>query len=512
MAVARSKVRAIDSDMSSQRPAFNPDLVKAPEAKKKTPLKGPLTVSQVTAIVQRAILDAVPATIHVVGEVSNFKRHSSGHLYFTLKDNSSELSCVMWRSDAARLKFDPENGLEVIASGAVEVFERAGRYQLYTRKLEPKGVGALDLAFRQLCEKLKQEGLFDHNTKKPLPPFPTRIAIVTSPTGAAIADMIRTIQRRYPCVHVLVHAVRVQGETAAGEIASAIRSINRNSKNLGGIDLMIVGRGGGSIEDLWAFNEEVVARAIFASHIPVISAVGHEVDFSVADLVADVRAATPTAAAELAVPELEEVAAGLTGLARRIARATQTHAELATTRVNGAAQKAPLKNPLDLIRRREQILDELEHRMTRTESTQLHDLRKRIENVETTVQRIAPHAYLAKTGGALRDASYRLRWAIDGRMRDAFQKLRHLALTLPATTSHRFDLSREKVRTAETVLGAVSHKSVLGRGFSITRIKKGGKVLRSVKDLTDRQRLITHLADGDVETETVNINQMELFD
>jgi exodeoxyribonuclease VII large subunit len=500
------------SNMSAQRPAFNPDLVKTPKAVKNPPPKGPLTVSQVTTIVQRAIQGAIPATIHVVGEVSNFKRHSSGHLYFTLKDNSSELSCVMWRSDAARLKFDPEDGLEIIASGTVEVFERAGRYQLYTRKLEPKGVGALELAFRKLCEKLKREGLFDHEHKKPLPPYPKRIAIVTSPTGAAIADMIRTIQRRYPCVHVLIYPVRVQGDSASGEIASAIRAVNRNSAYLGEIDLMIVGRGGGSIEDLWAFNEEVVARAMFASKIPIISAVGHEVDFSVADLVADVRAATPTAAAELAVPELAEVVAGLDAIAKRIARATRSRTEQASTRVEAATHKAPLQDPLNLVRRREQVLDELEHRMTRNESAQMHGMRRRVEKAETIVQRIAPHAYLAKTGGALRDASHRLQWAINARLRDASQKVRHLTLTLPATASHRFDLARQQVHTAETVLGAVSHKSVLGRGFSITRIKKGGKVLRSIKDLSDRQRLITQLADGEVETETINIHQLELFD
>lgn len=498
--------------MTSQRPPFDPNLVPSPRAEAKNAPKGPLTVSQVTALVQRAIQSAIPRTIHVVGEISNFKRHGSGHLYFTLKDSSTELSCVMWRSDAARLKFDPHDGLEVIASGTVEVFERAGRYQLYARKLEPKGVGTLELAFRKLCERLKKEGLFDQEHKKPLPPFPTRIAVVTSPTGAAIGDVIRTLARRYPCLHVLVFPVRVQGDGAAAEIAGAIRAINRNGANLGGVDLMIVGRGGGSIEDLWAFNEEVVARAILASKIPVISAVGHEVDITIADLVADVRAATPTAAAEIAVPELLEVIAGLSALARRIAQGARTRAELAAARVDAAIHKAPLRNPLDLIRHREQVLDEITLRMTRTQSAQTHDLRGRIERAEAIVQRIAPHAYLAQTGGALRDASYRLKWAINGRMGDASQKLRPLALTVAATASHRFDLAQEKVRSAEIVLGAVSHKSVLGRGFSITRLKKGRKVVRSVKDLSDRQRLITQLADGEVETETVNIHQMELFD
>ncbi|MDO8631193.1 MAG: exodeoxyribonuclease VII large subunit, partial [Phycisphaerales bacterium] len=294
-----------------KREPFNPDLIPRRADEHRAALAGPLTVSQLTSLIKRAIQDSLPATVHVVGEISNFKRHASGHLYLTLKDAGSELACVMWRADAAKLKFSPEDGLEVIATGGVEVFERAGRYQLYIRRLEPRGVGALELAFRQLCAKLEKEGLFDPRRKKPLPRFPRRIVLVTSPTGAAVADMIRTIERRFPCVHVLVYPVRVQGDGAAAEIASAVRSVNSNAERLGGVDLMIVGRGGGSLEDLWAFNEEIVARAIFASSVPIISAVGHEVDVTIADLAADVRAATPTAAAEIAVPVLDELLSGL---------------------------------------------------------------------------------------------------------------------------------------------------------------------------------------------------------
>ncbi len=287
------------------RQPFNPDLVKVPDDEKHRYGTEPISVSQLTAMVKRAIEETLPSTLHVVGEISNFKRHSSGHLYLTLKDRASELSCVMWRSAAAKLPFGPEDGLEVIATGRVEVFERSGRYQLYIRKLEPRGVGALELAFRQLRERLSDAGLFAEKHKRPIPRYPRRIAIVTSPTGAAIADMLRTIKRRYPCVHILVHPVRVQGPGAAQEIAAAIRRVNACAERLGGIDSMIVGRGGGSLEDLWPFNEETVARAIHASRIPIISGVGHEVDVTIADLVADVRAATPTAAAELAAPVLE---------------------------------------------------------------------------------------------------------------------------------------------------------------------------------------------------------------
>ena len=203
----------------ARRP-FDPNLIEVPSDEGALAAgRGQLTVSQVTALVKQALESALPRTIHVVGEISNFKRHSSGHLYLTLKDRFSELSCVMWRSAAERLKFSPTDGLEVIATGKIEVFERAGRYQLYIRKLEPRGVGALELAFRQLCEKLSREGLFDEGRKRPIPTYPERIALVTSPTGAALADMLRTIQRRYPCLHVLIHPVRVHGPGAAEEIA-----------------------------------------------------------------------------------------------------------------------------------------------------------------------------------------------------------------------------------------------------------------------------------------------------
>lgn len=496
--------------MSPQRLPFDPDRVRTPSAK--TPPKGPLTVSQITALVQNAIQSALPGTVHVVGEISNFKRHDSGHLYFTLKDNTSELSCVMWRSDAARLRFDPHDGLEVIASGTLDVFERAGRYQLYARRLQPKGIGELELAFRRLCENLKRQGLFDPAHKKKLPPFPTRIAIVTSPTGAAVADIIRTLDRRFPGLHLLVYPVRVQGNGAATEIAEAIRLINANGERLGGIDLIITGRGGGSLEDLWAFNEESVARAIFASAIPVISAVGHEVDLTVADLVADVRAATPTAAAELAVSERNEWIDELTTLTGRIKRATQNHKNLSASRLVAATSKPLLRNPLDLVHRREQILDELTYRMTRYKSARIHATRQRIDRAEAIIRHIAPHAYLSRIAGNLREVVYRLNWAIHKQKHDADQKLQRLAETIPTIASHRFDLARGKVGSLKTVLTAVSHKSVLQRGFSITRLKKDRTVVRSVKNLTDRRRLITQLTDGEIESETVNVHQMELFD
>ncbi len=501
-----------------------------------TPHQRPaLTVSQLTARIKQAIAGALPGTVYVVGEISNLKRHNSGHLYLTLKDAASELSCVMWRSDAARLRFTPQDGLEVIATGQVEVFERAGRYQLYVRNLEPRGVGALELAFRQLCEKLKKQGFFEAARKRKLPRFPQRIAIITSPTGAAIRDILRTIERRFPCLTPLVYPVRVQGPGAAAEIAAAITVLNANAARLGGIDLIIVGRGGGSLEDLWAFNEEIVAQAIFASTIPVVSAVGHEVDVTIADLVADVRAATPTAAAELITPVLHELLDYVASLALRLGRCVRGKSELAETRFRAVLQREPFREPEVLIRRREQVLDELAGRAWRSLSARLASLRRRIDGAEAVVQRIAPHAYLLRTGARLRDAEHTLRLAMHRRLSAgqtaAMGLSRRLALASPAHRlprlgdrigqlderlasgmRNRLKLLAERIRSQEQLLGAVSHESVLARGFSITRLKKGRKILRSLKEVADGERLLTQLSDGEFESEARNIKQKALFE
>lgn len=496
---------------------------------------GVLTVSQLTTRIKLAIQSAFPATVHVVGEISNFKRHTSGHIYLTLKDQSSELAGVMWRSEAAKLKFTPKDGLEVVASGTVEVFERAGRYQLYIRKLEPRGIGALELAFRQLREKLQKEGLFEPQHKKPLPAFPRRIALVTSPTGAALADLLRTIERRYPCVDVLVYPVRVQGDGASVEIAAAIRTVNAHAAQLGGVDVMIVGRGGGSLEDLWAFNEETVARAIFASRIPIISAVGHEVDVTIADLVADLRAATPTAAAELAVPVMEDVLDRLRSQELRVWRAIRASVELGATRLNGVLKREPLRDAMAVVRRREQIVDEWANRQQRSLVSRFHAARRSLDALEPVVRRIAPHNYLLRTGVILRDAEHALQWSVSRRLTGcrAFvtdyegrldrtspanrvqrlaEQVARLGTSLPTALAQRLTLLNQRLASQEALLAAVSHQNVMARGFSITRLKKSRKIVRSVAELTDRQRLVTQVSDGEFESEARNIEQMDLFE
>jgi exodeoxyribonuclease VII large subunit len=265
------------------------------------------TVSQVTSLIKAALEEAMPAKMVVAGEISDWKIHySSGHCYFSLKDESAVLPCVMWASDFKDVKFRPENGLAVLAKGFIDVYPPQGKYQFYVERLEPAGVGALQLAFEQMRKRLQAEGLFDEKHKRPLPKYPMRIGILTSESGAALYDIKDSIHNRWPCARLFLYPVPVQGEGAAEEIAAALRYVNRHNNKLK-LNVLIVGRGGGSLEDLWAFNEEVLARAIFASKIPIISAVGHEVDITIADLVADARASTPTKACVIAVPDIKEV-------------------------------------------------------------------------------------------------------------------------------------------------------------------------------------------------------------
>ena len=282
-----------------------------------------LTVSELTQLV-RATLEAAFPAVAVVGEVSNFHKHASGHMYFSLKDEKSQVRAVMWRSDAARLKFAIKDGQQLVCRGRINVYEARGEYQLVVESAEPKGKGALQLAFEQLKEKLRAEGLFEPARKRTLPLLPQRIGIVTSPKGAALIDILRTLERRFARLEVLIYPARVQGEGAAAQIVAGLEALGRVGAGGPGpegaasrLDAIIVGRGGGSIEDLWAFNEETVARAIAASPVPVISAVGHEVDFTIADFVAGIRASTPTAAAEMVVDTEQAFVERIDNLERR---------------------------------------------------------------------------------------------------------------------------------------------------------------------------------------------------
>ncbi|GER66133.1 exodeoxyribonuclease 7 large subunit [Weizmannia acidilactici] len=315
-----------------------------------------LTVQTLTKYIKRKF-DADPylADIYVKGEISNFKRHTSGHMYFTLKDERARILAVMFSSANRFLKFNPENGMKVLVRASVSVYEAGGSYQLYVKGMQPDGIGALYLAYEQLKDKLEKEGLFAKEKKRPIPAYPKVVGVVTSPTGAAVRDIITTIRRRFPVVKIILHPALVQGENAAPSIVKAIEEANR----LGKADVLIVGRGGGSIEELWAFNEEMTARAIAASTIPVISAVGHETDFTIADFAADLRAPTPTAAAELAVPHIDEVREKILNMQARLLRSVREKVRHESSRLAYLERSPALKNPYRLIRQQMEQADRL---------------------------------------------------------------------------------------------------------------------------------------------------------
>ncbi len=317
-------------------------------------------VSEVNSRIKNLLdMDAELGSIYVRGEISNYKVYPSGHHYFTMKDQEGALRCVMFRSSAVKLRFRPENGMNVIAHGRITVFPRDGAYQLYCSSLTPDGVGDLHVAFEQLKEKLFKEGLFDESFKKPIPEFPERVAVITSSAGAAVRDIIRVSGKRWPMAKIIVLPVRVQGEEAPAEIAGAIRYANRY--NVG--DVIITGRGGGSIEDLWAFNDEQVARAIFESEIPVISAVGHEPDVTISDFVADLRAATPSNAAELCVPDKEEIAGWLENMEKRAVQAEAGRLAALRNRLRELSERRVLSDPVNYIDDKRVLLDYVRERL-----------------------------------------------------------------------------------------------------------------------------------------------------
>jgi len=340
----------------------------------------------------KMLLETTIPVVWVEGEISNLKFHTSGHLYFSLKDKDSQINGVMWRSRNVGLFFTPQDGMKVLALGKVTVYEKRGYYQFDVIKMQPAGIGELQLAFEQLKNKLQEEGLFDEEFKKPIPQYPESIGIVTSPTGAAIQDLLNILNRRFPGIEIVLKPVKVQGEGAASEIAAAIDEFNAYGK----VDVLIVGRGGGSLEDLWAFNEEVVARAIFRSKIPVISAVGHEIDFSISDFVADLRAPTPSAAAELAVPDRNE-------LLNRIGQYRKTMFEISASLIQNQRDRLKsltgsysfLKTP-DLVRQYQQRLDELIHSMHLTLNHQFNLVSQKLTSLSHRLQALAPQSVLKR--------------------------------------------------------------------------------------------------------------------
>ena len=404
-------------------------------------------VSEVNGLI-KDLIDGTPqlSGLYIRGELSNYKIYPSGHHYFTLKDGQSALRCVMFKSSAMKLRFRPENGMQAVVFGRISVFPRDGAYQLYCTQLSPDGVGDLYVAFEQLKQKLQQEGLFDPAHKKPLPPYPQRIAIVTSGAGAAVHDMIRILRRRYPIAKVLLLPVRVQGAEAPPEIVGAIRYANR--WKLG--DVLITGRGGGSMEDLWAFNEEIVARAIYDSDIPVISAVGHEPDVTIADFAADLRAATPSNAAELAVPDQNEVYASLLGAGQRLEQAVRQRLLRERQGLERLAQSRVMTEPQVYFQDKSLVLDHLSQRLGSSMVSRLFQLRVRSA-------------------------------ALDKDLRRGLEKC--------------LSGKQERFARLAAALDAMSPLKVLGRGYSIAQKGDGG-VISSVRSVQSGERFSLRLSDG----------------
>ena len=409
-------------------------------------------VSELTRLIKSALEHEFGA-IWLEGELSNVRRPASGHMYFTIKDENSQISGVMFRGSQGGLKFRPEDGVLVRVYGEITVYERGGNYQIIVRRMEESGKGALQARFEALKKKLQEEGLFDEERKKALPLLPRHVGVVTSATGAAIRDILNVIGRRFSNLHILLAPVKVQGEGAAGEVAAAIDMLNAR----GGLDVMIVGRGGGSIEDLWCFNEEEVARAIARSEIPVISAVGHEIDFTISDFVADLRAPTPSAAAELVVGRKDEFEEMLSSFAGRLARACRERVLEARNGLLAAAGSYVFREPANLVRQYLQRLDALQMRME--------------------------HELVAGATGVRR--------ALD-----------EFGVRMVHCVDLRRAGGRQDIRRLRTQLKALSPLGVLSRGYSIT-CDDGGKVIRNAKDVRKGQRVVTRVARGTFESEVI---------
>lgn len=407
------------------------------------------SVTEITREIKRVIRDGF-GVLWVEGEISGYKHHSSGHHYFTLKDAGAQLSCVMWRGSAARLNFRPADGVAVQAWGNLDVYESSGRYQLIVTLLRPTGIGDLQRAFEALKVRLKADGLFALERKRELPAYPERVGVVTSADGAAWHDMHTVAMRRWPAAELRLAPVAVQGTGAAAEIAAAISKFSEDDW----AEVIVTGRGGGSLEDLWAFNEEVVARAIFNSRIPVVSAVGHEVDFTIADFVADVRAPTPSAAMEILLPDRAEVAETIVGLKLRLARLRTEHLRDLRRRIARLAEHWALRQPVNLVNMAQQRIDEQRLRLSTAFGRLLRERSRSVARVQELLHLFRPQAVLQRgyaivrdnAGAVVRDADA---LAMHDRLRIAFARggvVARVEVTFPENRKHEPPQSEHKIK------------------------------------------------------------------
>ncbi|CRK84067.1 exodeoxyribonuclease VII large subunit [Neobacillus massiliamazoniensis] len=438
-----------------------------------------LSVTALTKYIKRKF-DADPhlVDIHVRGEISNFKQHSSGHMYFTLKDEKARILAVMFSSQSRFMKFSPKNGMKVIVKGDITVYEPSGQYQIYIKEMQPDGIGELFLAYEQLKKRLEQEGLFARERKKPIPLYPKTVGVITSPTGAAIRDIITTIKRRFPITKILVFPALVQGENAAPSIVKAIEKANKMAE----IDVLIVGRGGGSIEELWGFNEELVARAIYASNVPIISAVGHETDFTIADFVADLRAPTPTAAAEMAVPHIEELMERILQRQTRLIRAMNEKFRLEKNRLSRVRKSYAFRYPHRLYEQKLEQIDKLTEMLVRGAS-RLSELKKgQLEKLHKQLLRNHPNE-------AIQEA--------ENRLARSEKDLKRAMLQILSKNQTEFD------RVLST-LQALSPLRIMERGFSLV-YRENDQLVKSIKQVKEDESIQIQLSDGSLYCKVHNI-------
>ena len=413
-----------------------------------------LTVSELTSRIKTHLEDGFP-TVWVQGEISNLRLPSSGHAYFTLKDETAQIRAVLFRGRGRHVRFRPEDGMQVLAFGGLEVYAARGEYQMVVELLEPQGLGALQLAFEQLKRRLQAEGLFEAARKRPLPAFPRVIGVVTSPTGAAIRDILHVIGRRFADLRIVVCPVRVQGDGAPGDIVHALRCL----RDVTGLDVVIVGRGGGSIEDLWAFNDERVARAIAACHVPVVSAVGHETDFTIADFVADLRAPTPSAAAEVVVREKLAVLRAVVELNGRLRQAMTAQVERYRERVDALARRRVFTDPARVLRDHHRRVDDLRGRLATAARGRRREFTHRVGLATNALSSLHPLARISHGRAVL------------GQLRGR----------LTAAAAHRAKISEHRFAAAVGQLQSLSPLAVLGRGYSLTRLSSGAVVRRAAQ-------------------------------
>ena len=457
-----------------------------------------LTVSEINAYINKKLkIDANLKNIYIKGEISNYKTYPSGHSYFTLKDKKSQLSAVMFKYQKKFLKFTPENGMKVIVKGKIEVYEANGKYQLYATRITEDGVGELHIAYEQLKKRLEKEGLFDKTHKKDIPKYPKKIGVITAKTGAAIRDIITTIKRRYPICEILIFSTLVQGNMAAPQIVKQIKYAQKFN-----IDTLIIGRGGGSIEDLWPFNEEIVAREIYNCKIPTISAIGHEIDYTISDYVSDFRAPTPTAAAEFAVPNITNIKDKLKQYNTRLNKTINEKISMNKIKLNSITQKQIFKNPESLYEIKEMHLDSLINKLNYSHKNIITTNKNRLNNITQKQIFKTPESLYDAKRIELTNLISKLEYNYKNTITLNKHKLNKIENNFILKNPNEI-IKRKKEHYLNNIdkLELLNPLLTLKRGYSI--VKKDDNIIKSIEDVKKGDKLNIELEDGEINTKVI---------